>query len=105
MEQLGESLGGLIIVSGAVLMVYFVARYTYLIKKMLAEKGMLTNKYQSRVTKKDIAYVTIGLGVGLLLAAGLTLLELEEDTLDLLAWGVILISGAFGLLLAAKQKS
>lgn len=104
MERLAEALGGLIIVGGAVLMVYFIARYTYLIKKMLAEKGLLQNRPEVRVTKIDVAYVTMGIGFGLLISAGLSLLPLSEDTMDLLAWGIVLISGAMGLMIASTQK-
>ena len=104
MEGFAESLGGLIIVSGMVLIVYFIARYTYLIKKMLAEKGILDKNSPSRLTKIDIAYVAIGIGIGLLLSAGLSLLEIRGRTEELLSWGLILISGAMGLILASKQK-
>ena len=104
MEQLAETLGGLIIVTGIVLIVYFIGRYTFLIKKMLAEKGLLSQNTEARFTKIEIAYTIIGVGFGLLAAAGLSLLELSEDTLDYLTWGIVLISGAIGLLLASKQK-
>ena len=87
-----------------VLIVYFIARYTFLIKKMLAEKGMLENRRESRLTKLDIAYVTVGLGIGLLMAAGLSFLELPPNTMDLLTWGIVLISGALGLIVAAQKK-
>ena len=105
MDQLSEALGGLIIVSGMVLIVYFIARFTFLTKKMLAEKGMLGKGWSPQVTKRDVAFVTIGIGVGLLGSALLSLLELYEDTMDLLSWGLILISGAIGLLLASRNRS
>lgn len=104
MEQFIELIGGLVLVSGLVLMVYFIARYTYLIKKMLAEKGVLPQRQEARITKLDVAYVTVGIGVGLLIASGLTLLELEAETMDLLSWGIVLIGGAVGLIVASNQK-
>lgn len=104
MEQLSEILGGLILVTGAVLMVYFIARYTYLIKKMLIEKGVFERRSEAQITKVDVAYVMVGVGVGLLLAALLSLLQLPETTMDLLAWGAVLLSGAAGLLFAARKK-
>jgi len=104
MDKLSETLGGLIIVTGAVLIVYFIARFTFLTKKMLAEKEMLGKGWSPQVTKRDVAYVTIGVGVGLLGSATLSLLELEEHTIDLLAWGLVLISGAAGLLIAIRNK-
>ena len=89
---------------GLVLIVYFISRYTYLTKKMLAEEGMLGKKTGLQITKLDIAYVSIGLGVGLLLSAGLSRINLDEQTFDLIAWGIVLISGAVGLLLAIQKK-
>ena len=103
MTQLSETLGGLILAGGFVLIVYFIARFTYLTKRMLAEKNML-RKDGTHIDKLDVAWVIIGLGVGLLIAAGFSLLELKEDTMDLLSWGVILISGACGLIIAAKRR-
>ena len=97
-----EILGGLIIVSGAVLIVYFIARYTYLIKRMLAEKGMLDPENRNRISKMDVAGMIIGVGIGLLISTPLSTLELGEDTLDLLIWGVILICGAAGLIVASR---
>ncbi|MCI4671887.1 MAG: hypothetical protein MRZ79_27340 [Bacteroidia bacterium] len=104
MDKFAETLGGLIFVGGAVLIVYFIAHYTYLIKKMLAEKDMLSNRTESRLNKLDVAYVVIGVGVGLLLASGLGSFDLGEDSTELLSWGIVLISGALGLIIASKQK-
>ena len=101
MDKLIELLGGIVIIGGLVLIVYFIARYYFLTHRMLAEKGMLR---ESRIRKRDVAFTGIGLGIGLLVSAGLSQLEIREDTLDLLTWGIILIFGAVGLLLAAQQK-
>ncbi len=105
MNQLGEALGGLIIVTGMVLIVYFIAKFSFLTKKMLAEKGMLESNSTPRITKRDVAYVTIGVGLGLLASALLSQFEIEENTMDLLGWGIVLVSAAIGLLLSAKNKS
>ena len=104
MEFIEETLGGLIIIAGAVLIVYFIARYTYLIKKMLAEKGMLQPKSENSISKIDVAYTIVGVGVGLLISAALSTLSLSENTMDLLGWGVVLIFGAIGLIVAQKQR-
>ena len=104
MEFIEETLGGLIIIAGAVLIVYFIARYTYLIKKMLAEKGMLQPKSESSVSKIDVSYTIVGVGIGLLISAALSTLSLSENTMDLLGWGVVLIFGAIGLIVAQRQK-
>lgn len=103
MEKIIEFAGGLMIVTGAVLIVYFIAKYTYLTKKMLAEKGMLGYK-STGLNKLDVAYVSIGVGLGLFLAAGLSKLGIDPETLDMLKWGVVLISGAAGLILASRKK-
>ena len=105
MDRLGEALGGLIIVTGMVLIVYFIAKFTFLTRKMLVEKGMLHKRTAPQINKKDIAYVTIGVGAGLLGSAMLSLLDLEENTMDLLGWGIVLIAGAAGLLIANKSNS
>ena len=104
MQQLSETLGGLIIVTGAVLIVYFIARFTFLTKKMLAEKGMLEKRTEPKITQQDVAFVTIGICIGLLGSAGLSLTNFEENTMDFLSWGLILISGAMGLMMASRQK-
>ncbi len=105
MEQtINELVGGLILVSGLVAIAYFIARYTFLIKKMLIEKGIKKEQSGQGITKRDVAYVVVGLGVGLLITGGLSLLNLSEDTLDLVGWGVVLILGATGLLIASKTK-
>ena len=105
MEQTtNELIGGLILVSGLVAIAYFIARYTFLIKKMLIEKGVTNKDKGQGITKTDVAYVVVGLGVGLLITGGLSLLDLSEDTLDLVGWGVVLIAGAVGLLISSKSK-
>jgi len=104
MEPFAEIAGGLIIVSGAVLIVYFLAKYTYLIKKMRLEKGMPEQPSTHRLSKWDMAGVIIGIGVALLIAAPLTLLGLAEDMMDFLTWGLVLILGMLGLIAAGKWQ-
>ena len=104
MEKLIELLGGIVIIGGLSSIVYFIARYTFLTRKMLAEKGMLEKFSQSRISKLDIAYISVGIGIGLLISAGLSEVGIQEKTLDFLSWGIILIAGAIGLLLAIHQK-
>ena len=105
MEQhINELAGGLIIVSGFVAIAYFIAKYTFLIKKMLIEKGIAKEPTGQGISKKDVAYIIVGIGVGLLITGGLSLFDFSENTLDLLGWGTILISGAVGLIIASKTK-
>ncbi|OEK04602.1 hypothetical protein [Roseivirga misakiensis] len=104
MEELNELVGGLILVSGFVAITYFIAKYTFMVKKMLVEKGLAKSKSDSQISKRDVAYVALGLGVGLLITAGLSLLNLSENLMDLLGWGIVLISGSIGLLAATRNK-
>ena len=53
---------------------------------------MLEKRTEPKITKQDIAFVAIGIGVGLLGSAGLSIANFEENTMDLLSWGMILIS-------------
>ncbi|MEO0896822.1 MAG: hypothetical protein AAFY71_10515 [Bacteroidota bacterium] len=104
MDKWAEALGGLVFFGGMVLIVYFIARYTYLIRKLMAEKGLLNNESKSRITKIDVAFATIGVGLGLVIAAGLSAMGLDEGILDTLSWGIVLILGASGLLISSRQK-
>ena len=104
MEGLIEALGGMAIITGMVLIVYFIGRYTFLIKKMLAEKGLLEKRSEGSFNKVDVAYIVIGIGIGLVISAGLAQFNMEERTFDLLNWAIVLISGALGLIIAANQK-
>ena len=99
--NLTEILGGLIIVAGLVLIVYIVARYTYLIKKMLAEKG-IESSGSNKIKKMDVIGLMAGVAIGLLISSYFSTWRLDEDTMDLLSWGVILLSGALGLAITNK---
>jgi len=94
-----EIIGGLVILAGFVLIVFIIARYTYLIKKAMIEKGLQQSSDQ-KIRYIDIACIIIGLGVGLLIASLFTEMDLSEDTLDLLIWGTITISAGLGFVIA-----
>ena len=96
-DGLNEALGGLIVVSGFVLIVYFISKYTFLIRKMMIERGLIDKDRKPAIHKLDVAFMVIGVGMGLLVAAYLSTLGLTEDTLDLLSLGTVLIIGATGL--------
>ncbi|MEM8889370.1 MAG: hypothetical protein AAGD28_15435 [Bacteroidota bacterium] len=100
MEALNETLGGLIISTGLVAIVYILAKYNYLIRKMMIEKGMEAPTIFKRSRLIDFACISLFIGIGVLISAFYTSLELEEDTMDLLIWGTILIVGSFGPALA-----
>lgn len=98
MEQLHETLGGLVIVGGAVAIVYILARFNYLIKKAAYETGVDLSTRQRKWRYLDLGCIFLGLGIGLGLSSVFTFFELKEDTLDLLVWSTIVIFGALGLL-------
>lgn len=98
MEKLNETLGGLIIVAGAIAIVYIVARYNYLIKKAAYEKGIELPAGNNKLRYLDLGCILLGVGVGLGVSSVFTFFDLQEDTLDLLVWATIIIFGAIGLL-------
>lgn len=107
MEALNETLGGLIIMAGMIAIVYILAKYNYLIRKMMIEKGIPAPSLFSKNRLIDFACIFLFLGIGVLISAFYTSLQLEEDTMDLLIWGTILIVGSFGPALAytIRRKS
>lgn len=100
MKNFEEIIGGLVIVAGAVTIVYLLAKYTYLIKKVQAEHGVTPAQSTSKTKYLDIGCIVLGLGLGVLTSSLYTQLDYTEDTIDLLAWGTILIFGGLGLLAA-----
>ncbi|NRB62011.1 MAG: hypothetical protein HRU40_03095 [Saprospiraceae bacterium] len=100
MENLNEALGGLVIITGAILVVYIISKYTYLIKKAMIEKGLLTQQSNQKVKYIDIGCIVIGLSVGLLVSSVFTTMNISEDTMDLLVWGTISFFGGIGLIIA-----
>lgn len=96
MEQIYELLGGFIIILGAVSIVYIIAKYTWLIKKMMLEKGIKPQPLLQNVNILDVGIILFFLGLGVLLCAFYPSLNLDEDTTDLLVWGTILIAGSLG---------
>ncbi len=100
MENFTELGGGLIIVTGFIVIVYIIARYTYFIKKLMIERGLTGSSNSGRFKYIDAACIVLGLGIGILVSAIYTTFPLTEDTMDLLIWGTILVFGALGLLIA-----
>lgn len=82
----------------AVLVVFIIAKYNYLLKKSLAEKGIAPNTM--KMNYAEIASIVVGIGVGLAASSIFTAMDLSEDTMDLLVWAVIVIGGGLGLFAA-----
>jgi hypothetical protein len=80
--------------------IFIVARYTYLIRKAMAENGLSVPKTFTKSKLMHIAGILIGLGVGLMVSSIFTIMKLNEDTADLLIWGTIVLFGGLGLIVA-----
>ena len=100
MNQLSEILGGLVIFSGIVLIVFILAKYNYLIKKEAFQQDkhdfVALNKYRYL----DFGFLVVGVGVGLGVAGLFYLFDLNEVTLELLTYAFPLIFGGLGLVVA-----
>ncbi len=100
MKELNEILVFGIMGLAIILIVFIIARYTYLTKKAMIEKGMYLEQGVNKFKYLDIGCIVFGLGIGLLVSSIFTTMQLTEDTMDLLVWGTILIFGAAGLVVA-----
>lgn len=100
MEHLSETLGGLIIVSGLVAIIYFVTKFNYLIRKAMIEEGVTPDTSARKLRYLEWGCIVLSLGLGLIVSALFTLIDISEDTMDLLMWGTLLIFGGFGLFVA-----
>ena len=100
MKNLNELLGFGVIIIAILLIVFIITRYTYLVKKMMIEKGVYLEQKANKFKYLDIGCIVFGLGIGLFVSSIFTTMDLLEDTMDLLVWGTILIFGAAGLIVA-----
>ncbi|WP_298540092.1 DUF6249 domain-containing protein [uncultured Aquimarina sp.] len=100
MENLNEVFVFIGIIIAAVLIVFIIARYTYLIKIALIEKGVYQDHINNKLKYLDAGCIVFGLGIGLFISSIFTTFKISEDTMDLLVWGTILIFGAAGLIVA-----
>ena len=80
--------------------IFIIARYTYLIRKAMAENGLQATKTLTKSRLMHLGGILIGLGIGLMVSSVFTLLNFNEDTTDLLVWGTIILFGGFGLIVA-----
>ncbi|MDY8137679.1 hypothetical protein [Aquimarina sp. 2201CG5-10] len=88
------------LITGLVLIVFIIAKYNYLIKKATIERGLTNETTKTKAHYLDLGCIVLGLGLGLLVSSVFTLMDLTEDTMDLLIWGTILIFGSIGLIIA-----
>ncbi|RZN84651.1 MAG: hypothetical protein EVB11_00955 [Winogradskyella sp.] len=100
MKDYNEAIAFSVIVLGLLSVVFIIARYTYLIKKEMINKGIYLENREAKYKYLDIGCIVFGLGIGLLVSSIFASMSLTEDTTDLLVWGTILIFGAAGLVAA-----
>ncbi|RNL87892.1 hypothetical protein ED312_09720 [Sinomicrobium pectinilyticum] len=100
MENYQDALGAFFLMAGVVTVVFIIAKYTYLIKKAMIEKGLKAPSDSKKVQYADMGCIAGGLGVGLIISSIYTTMELSEDSTDLLVWGTVLVCGAIGLVVA-----
>lgn len=105
MENIETIIISLFAFSALVLIIFIIAKYHYLLKKVLAEKGVAATKV--KINYSEIGCIVIGIALGLGVSSIFTVMNLSEDTADLLIWSIILIGGGLGLLGAhvVRQKT
>lgn len=105
MENFENILVSIFVFGSVISIVFILAKYNYLLKRELAEKGIAPTKI--KISYSEIACIVIGVGIGLGVSSIFTVMDLSEDTMDLLIWAVLLIGGGLGLFAAhvIRQKS
>lgn len=105
MESFESIIVSICVFGSGVLVIFIIAKYNYLLKRALAEKGIVPTTI--KISYSEIACIVIGIGIGLGISSIFTIMNLSEDTMDLLIWAVILIGGGLGLFAAhfIRQRS
>lgn len=91
---------GLGMMIGIVVIVFIIAKYTYLVKKAMIDRGLTHEPSNGKLRYLDIGSIVLSLGIGLIVSSVFTTMDLSEDMMDMLIWGTILIFGAIGLVVA-----
>ncbi len=102
MESLETVILSVSIFGSAVLIIYIVARYNYLIKKTYAERGIEIRG--NKIRYNEIACIVIGIAIGLGLSSVFTVMILPEETMELLIYATILLGGGAGLFAAHNSR-
>lgn len=100
MENYQDTLAQMIMMTGVVLVIFIIAKYTYLVKKAVIEKGLTAKTNSGKLHYIDIACVMGSLGIGMMITTIYSTMDLSGDSADLLTWGTIFIFGAIGLFAA-----
>ncbi len=102
MESLDSIVMSISVFGSAVLVIFILAKYNYLIKKAYAEKGMQASGHKTNY--KEIACIIIGIAVGLGASSVFTVMILPEETMELLIYATILLGGGAGLFAAHNSR-
>lgn len=102
MESIDSIVMSISVFGSAVLVIFIIAKYNYLIKKAYAEKGMQGSGHKTNY--KEIACIVIGIAIGLGASSIFTLLVLPEETMELLVYATILLGGGAGLFAAHNSR-
>ncbi|BFP41427.1 hypothetical protein L0P88_11660 [Muricauda sp. SCSIO 64092] len=97
MEETITGLGVLIMIT---LIVFILARYNFLIKKMRMERGDNSAFARNSYSFMDIGCIVLSFGIGLGISSIFTTLEIREDTMYLLIYATIFTCGGIGLMVA-----
>lgn len=98
MENFESIVVSICVFGSGVLVIFIIARYNYLLKKALAEKGIVATT--RKINYAEIGCIVIGIAIGLGTSSIFTAMNLSEDAMDLLIWAVILVGGGLGLFAA-----
>jgi hypothetical protein len=99
-----ETTGDIIVMTsfalGIVSIIFILTRYNYLIKKAMIERGLTQELENVKTRYIDLGCLILGLGIGMLISSIFTQMELDEGTMELIVWGIILICGGLGVMCA-----
>ncbi|MDD7885076.1 hypothetical protein [Flavivirga sp. 57AJ16] len=100
MDAIREIILTALLFSSCVFVVFFLARFNYLIKKLAAEKGFDPIRNREKYGFIEIGCIILGLGVGFGICAIYTTINLPEDTFYFIVYSTLFICGGIGLLAA-----
>ena len=83
--------------ASVVLVIYFISRFNYQIKKSILDKGRDIELTKSRFPFLEIGLTIVGVGLGLAISSIAQLSHLPEDAKELLIGACVLLFGGSGL--------
>ena len=80
--------------------IYILARYIYLTKKAILENGGVMTGSQNRSRYAEWGSIVLAIGLGLMASSVFPMMNMPEDTMDLLVFGTVMLFGGIGLIIA-----